>query len=125
MKFSIIAEAYGKLEGLSRQARDHQVLAALLKETPKGELPMLVYLTQGKLRPTTRASSSGSRRIAIRALPRLRACPAEEVKRTYVESGASRERGREGARRGRQNHLVKEQLTLERVYKTLFDISQI
>jgi DNA ligase-1 len=126
LKFSTIAEAFGKLEGLSGRLVITEVLASLLKETPKGELPMLVYLTQGKLRPDYEGIELGiAEKFAIRALTSASGLSAEEVKKAYVESGDIGSAAERVLAEGRQNHLVKDQLTLERVYKTLFDISQI
>ena len=46
-----IAGEYEKLEGKTGRIEITEILASLLNAAPRDELPMLVYLTQGKLRP--------------------------------------------------------------------------
>jgi DNA ligase 1 len=126
LKFSIIADAFGKLEGLSGRLAITEVLASLLKETPKSELPMLVYLTQGKLRPDYEGIELGiAEKFAVRALTAASGLTADAVRTALVQSGDIGTAAERVLTEGRQNHLVSEQLTLERVYRTLFDISQI
>jgi DNA ligase 1 len=126
LKFSIIADAFGKLEGLSGRLAITEVLASLLKETPKSELPMLVYLMQGKLRPDYEGIELGiAEKFAIRALTAASGLTADAVRTALVQSGDIGTAAERVLTEGRQNHLVSEQLTLERVYRTLYDISQI
>ena len=51
LRYSVIADHYERLESKTGRIEMTEILASLLKETPRTELPMLVYLTQGKLRP--------------------------------------------------------------------------
>jgi DNA ligase-1 len=126
LKFSTVADAYGKLEALSGRLAITEVLASLLRETPKAELPMLVYLTQGKLRPDYEGVELGiAEKFAIRALAVAAGLPGEEVRRAYVAAGDIGTAAEKLLAHGRQRHLVTEPLTLRRVYDALFDISQI
>jgi DNA ligase 1 len=126
LKFSTVVDAYGKLEALSGRLAITEVLASLLRETPKAELPMLVYLTQGKLRPDYEGVELGiAEKFAIRALTTASGIPVEAVRRTYVEAGDIGTAAEKLLEEGRQNHLSSEPLTLRRVYDALFDISQI
>lgn len=126
MKFSTVAEAYGRLEALSGRLAMTEELAALLRATPKGELPMLVYLTQGKLRPDYEGVELGiAEKFAIRALATAAGASAQEVKKTYVGAGDIGTAAESLLGEARQYHLAAEQLTLRRVYDGLFDISQI
>jgi DNA ligase 1 len=126
LKYSVVVESYEKLEGHTGRLAITEVLAGLLKETPKDELPMLVYLTQGKLRPDYEGVELGiAEKYALRVLHTASGKSVEQVKKTYVEAGdigTAAERLLEG---GRQEALSSEPLTLKRVYETLFAVSQI
>ena len=51
MLYSAVARSYAALERITGRNEITNLLAQLLKSTPLEELPPLVYLTQGKLRP--------------------------------------------------------------------------
>ena len=125
MKFSVVADAYEKLEALSGRLAITDVLAALLKETPKKELPMLVYLTQGKLRPDYEGVELGiAEKYALRVLHIASGETVEDVRRTYVASGDIGTAAEKLLAGGKQGSLGAEPLTLRRVYDTLMDISK-
>ncbi|MGA2665764.1 MAG: ATP-dependent DNA ligase [Nitrososphaerales archaeon] len=126
MKFSTVVDAYARLESLSGRLAITDVLASLLRETPRDELPMLVYLTQGKLRPDYEGVELGiAEKFAIRALVLSSGASAESVRRAYVEAGdigtaaEALLAGRSQLERGAGP------LALRRVYQTLMDISKI
>ncbi len=126
MKFSTVVDAYGRLEALSGRLAITEVLASLLRETPKSELPMLVYLTQGKLRPDYEGVELGiAEKFALRALTTASGISAEAVKRAYVAAGDIGTAAERLLEEGSQHHLSAEPLTLKRVYDALFDISRI
>lgn len=126
MKFSLVADAYERLEALSGRLAITDVLASLLRETPVEELPMLVYLTQGKLRPDYEGVELGiAEKFAIRALTTASGISPEAVRRTYVEAGDIGTAAEKLLAEGRQRHLASHALTLADVYKGLFAISQI
>jgi DNA ligase-1 len=126
LKFSTVAEAYGKLESLSGRLAITDELASLLRQTPQDELPNLVYLTQGKLRPDYEGVELGvAEKFAIRALATASGSSAEEVRKAYVGAGDIGSAAEKLLSEGRQFHLAAQELTLRRVYETLFDMSQI
>ena len=90
------------------------MLASLLRETPKAELPMLVYLTQGKLRPDYEGVELGiAEKFALRALTTASGNPVEAVRRAYVEAGDIGTAAETLLEEGRQDHLFSEPLTLQ------------
>jgi DNA ligase-1 len=125
LKFSVVVEAYEKLEGITGRIAMTEVLAGLLKETPKSELPMLVYLTQGKLRPDYEGIEVGiAEKYALRVLHVASGKPVEEVKKLYVQAGDIGTAAEKLLEKSKQGGLLPEPLTLKRVYDTLMDISQ-
>jgi DNA ligase-1 len=125
LKFSTVVDAYEKLQAISGRIAITEVLAQLLRETPKSELPMLVYLTQGKLRPDYEGIELGiAEKYALRVLHAASGKPVEQVRKVYIESGDIGTTAERLLEESRQGALFPEPLTLKRVYDTLMDISQ-
>lgn len=126
MDYSLVVESYEKLEGHTGRLAITEVLAELLKNTPKDELPMLVYLTQGKLRPDYEGIELGiAEKYALKALHAATGDPVELVRKTYVETGDIGSAAQRLLESNRQGALARENLSLRRVYQTLFDISRM
>ena len=125
LSYNTVAEAYARLEGISGRNELTEVFAGLLKDTPKQELPMLVYLTQGKLRPDFEGVEIGvAEKMALRALTTATGLDADRVYQTYVklgDIGSAAEKTLEGRKQGT---LFSEPLTLGRVYETLLRMSR-
>ncbi len=51
MDYSVIAEAYEKIEATTKRLEMTDLLVEVLKKTPKEVMAKVVYLTQGKLVP--------------------------------------------------------------------------
>ncbi len=123
----MIADSYERLESNSGRIEMTAILASLLKETPRPELPVLVYLTQGKLRPDYEGVEIGiAEKFAIRALSSATGSSAEHVRSMYVklgDIGSAAERILEEGRR--QASLLAEELSLARVYDTLMSIAKM
>ena len=51
MKFSIISDAFQKMEGTSKRLELTEILVKLLEEIPEDVISKAIYLIQGKLRP--------------------------------------------------------------------------
>ena len=51
MKFSIISDAFQKMEATSKRLELTEILVELIKEIPEDVISKAVYLIQGKLRP--------------------------------------------------------------------------
>ncbi len=125
MKYAAVVESYEKLEAHTGRLAITETLAGLLKETPKEELPMLVYLTQGKLRPDYEGVELGiAEKYALRVLQVASGKPAEHVRKAYVESGDIGTAAQRLLGEGRQGALTSDSLTLKRVYDTFFVIAK-
>ena len=71
MDYSVIAEAYEKIEATSKRLEMTDLLVDFLKKTPREIIARVVYLTQGKLYPDFVGVEMGvAEKSAIKALAR-------------------------------------------------------
>ena len=69
MRYSTVADYFERLEATSGRLQMTEILSSLLKETPKPDLPLLIYLMQGKLRPDFEGIELGiAEKFALRAI---------------------------------------------------------
>jgi DNA ligase 1 len=124
LNYSEVAEKYAELESISGRNEMTRVLADLLLKTPKSELPILVYLTQGKLRPDYEGVELGlAEKLALRAISTASGVPPDKVYSTYVRHGDIGSAAQELLTTKNQGTLFSEGLTLKRVYDTLLRIA--
>ncbi|MBI3840970.1 MAG: ATP-dependent DNA ligase [Thaumarchaeota archaeon] len=125
MDYTKVAECYSVLEGISGRNELTRVLALLFKETPKSELGILVYLTQGKLRPDYEGVELGlAEKMALRAIAGASGLASEKVHRTYVKFGDIGTAAQKLLEGRAQDTLFSERLTLRRVHETLMKIAR-
>jgi len=125
MEYSKIAEHYLKLEGISGRNEMTEVLAGLLKLTPRAELKTLVYLTQGKLKPDYEGVELGlAEKMALRAVGTAAGLSPDAVYKSYVKTGDIGTAAEELLKKRAQSTLFSEGLTLKRVYETLLHIAK-
>ena len=125
MDYSQVAAKYAELESISGRNEMTLVLAELLKQTPAAELPLLVYLTQGKLRPDYEGVELGlAEKLALRAVSSTAGIPQDKVFSAYVKHGDIGTAAQELLARKGQGTLFSEGLTLRRVYDTLLRIAR-
>ena len=125
MNYSAVAASYASLEKISGRNEITNVLASLLKATPRSQLANLVYLTQGKLRPDYEGVELGlAEKLAVRAISLASGLNQEEVYRTYVRVGDIGAAAEELLQSKTQSTLFSEELTLDRVYETLLRIAR-
>ena len=125
MEYSVVADYYGRLEGLSGRNEMTQVLAELLLKTPEDELAILAYMTQGKLRPDYEGVEVGmAEKMALRAVEAATGLSAQEVYDSYVKAGDIGTVAEKLLGRKAQGTLFSERLTLRRVYDTLLRIAR-
>ena len=124
MEYSRVAESYAGLERLSGRNQITKALSELLKEAPKGELKVLVYLTQGRLKPDYEGVELGlAEKMALKALGSATGLAQDVVYKSYVKAGDIGTAAEELLGKKRQVTLYSEGLTLKRVYDTLLRIS--
>jgi len=120
LEYSEVAGKYEELEGISGRNEMTRVLAELLKMAPRDELPLLVYLTQGKLRPDYEGVELGlAEKLALRAVSSAAGLSSERVYSTYIKYGDIGTAAEELLETKGQGTLFSERLTLRRVYDTL------
>ncbi len=120
MNFSVIVESFEKLEATSGRIEMTELLASLVRQTPKDELSMLVYLTQGKLRPDYEGIELGvAEKLALRALATATGLSPQKVRRVYVVEGDMGSTAQKLLEKSRQGSLLSQRLTLKLVYETL------
>jgi DNA ligase-1 len=125
VNYSEVAEKYAGLERISGRNEMTNVLADLLKKTPRAELAKLVYLTQGKLRPDYEGVELGlAEKLALRALSMATGLSPDKVYAVYVKSGDIGTVAEELLKTKNQGTLFSERLTLSRVYDTLLKIAR-
>ncbi|MCL5672616.1 MAG: ATP-dependent DNA ligase [Nitrososphaerota archaeon] len=125
MLYSAVAKCYADLEGMSGRKEITAVLAGLLKATPVAELPSLVYMTQGKLRPDYEGVELGlAEKLALRALAGASGAEPARVYSSYVKHGDIGAAAEELLTDRSQGTLFSEALTLRRVYETLLRVAR-
>src|SRR5215467_3126158 len=125
MDYLIVAETYSSLEKLSSRIEITDTLSGLLKKTPKAEIGILAYLTQGKLRPDYEGVELGiAEKLALRALSQATGTPVESVRKDYVAFGDIGKAAEKILEKKNQGTLYSESLSLKRVYDTLLRVAK-
>lgn len=125
MIYSEVAAKYAELEAISGRNEMTKVLASLLEATPQSELALLVYMTQGKLRPDYEGVELGlAEKLALRALASASGLPQDKVYAVYIKHGDLGTAAEDLLKNRGQGTLYSEGLTLKRVYYTLLKIAK-
>jgi DNA ligase-1 len=121
LEYGIIAEAYEKIEGTTKRLEMTDLLVELLKETPKGIIDKVVYLTQGKIYPDFVSLELGvAEKLAIKALSRASGTKDADLLRLLSKVGDVGEVAEEVMKKKKQATLgARKNLTAERVYEVL------
>ena len=120
MKYSVIADAYEKIEATTKRLEMTDHLVKLLKDTPKDVIDKVVYLTQGKLYPDFVGIEIGiAEKLAIRTVARATGHSEKEIEKDLTKTGDLGETAQKFLRKKTQVSFFPEPLTVERVYETL------
>jgi len=121
LKYSIIADAYGKIEATTKRLEMTDLLVNLLKNTPKEVIGKVVYLTQGKIYPDFVGLETGvAERLAIKALARASGQSESRIEEDLKKSGDIGETAQKFMAGKKQATLgVQKTLTVQKVYETL------
>ncbi|MCW3998242.1 MAG: ATP-dependent DNA ligase [Candidatus Bathyarchaeota archaeon] len=88
MNYSIIANAYEKIEATSKRLEMIDLLVDLLKNTPKQIIEKVIYLTQGKICPDFIGLEVGiAEKLAIKALSRASGQNQKQIENNLQKSG--------------------------------------
>ena len=125
MLYSVLADAYERLEATTKRLEMHDILVELFKNTPKEVVDKVVYLTQGKLHPDWMGMPEigVAERMAIKALAMAAGSTEGQVEAKFKELGDMGLVAEELVKSKRIMKLFSQPLTVERVYKTLDQIA--
>jgi DNA ligase-1 len=120
MKYSLMADAYEKIEATTKRLEMTDYLVEFLKKTPKDVIDKVAYLTQGKLYPDFVGIEIGvAEKLAIRAVARATGRSEKEIEEEMKKSGDLGETTQKFLEKKTQVMFFQEQLTVEKVYDTL------
>lgn len=117
MKYSILAEAYEKIEGTTKRLEMTDLLVDLLKQTPKKSIDKVIYLTQGKLYPDFVGIELGlAEKLAFRALASVSGVSEEKVEENFKRTGDLGKTAELFTTKKSQSTLLQRELSVELVY---------
>jgi len=120
LKYSLIADAYEKIEATTKRLEMTDYLVELLKKTPKELIDKVVYLTQGKLYPDFMGIEIGvAEKLAIRAIAKASGHSEKEIEEDLKKTGDIGETAQNFIAKKRQVTLFQQPLTVQKVYETL------
>ncbi|HIE14395.1 TPA: DNA ligase, partial [Candidatus Bathyarchaeota archaeon] len=120
MRYSLVADAYEKIEGTTKRLEMTDYLVDLLKKTPPDLIDKVVYLTQGKLYPDYLGVEIGiAEKLAIRAVARAAGRSEKEIFNDLRVTGDLGETSQKFLQNRLQASLFHKPLTVNTVYQTL------
>lgn len=126
MQFSLISDAFEKMESTTKRLELTQHLVDLFKVTPKEIISKVVYLIQGKLRPDYEGVELGvAEKLAIRAISKSAGIPVKKIYEVFVEDGDLGHAASKVLEQKTQTTFMMQQITVERVYDTLLKIAKL
>jgi len=125
MEYSLVTEAYERIESTTKRLEMTDYLVDFFKKTPKDVIDKVVYLTQGKLYPDFMGVELGvAEKLAIRAIAKASGCKESEIEEDLAKTGDLGETAQKFLQKKRQVAFFKKPLTVERVYQTLDKIAR-
>ena len=126
MKFSIISDAFQKMEVTSKRLELTDILVGLIKEIPEDVISKAVYLIQGKLRPNFEGVELGiAEKLVMKAMSKSSGIPLKKIEEDYNKGGDLGQTAENILKRKIQTTFSSETITLERVYETLLKIANL
>ncbi len=126
MKFSILADSFHKMEGTRKRLELTQFLVELFEKTPNEVISKIVYLIQGKLRPDFEGIELGvAEKIAMRSISKSSGIAMKKIEEEYRKNGDIGHAASIILEQKTQMTFLVEDITVERVYETLFRISNL
>jgi len=126
MEYSILAESFKKMESTRKRLELTQLLVELFEETSNEVISKIVYLIQGKLRPDFEGIELGvAEKLAIRAVSKSSGIAIKKIEEEYTKGGDLGEAASIILEQKTQTTFLVENITVERVYETLFKIAKL
>jgi len=126
VEFSILADTFYKMESTRKRLELTQYLVELFEKTPQEVISKIVYLLQGKLRPDFEGVELGvAEKLAIRAISKSSGIPIKKIEDEYRKGGDLGHAATVILEQKTQTTFLVEDITVERVYETLFKIAKL
>ena len=126
MKFSIISDAFQKMETTKKRLELTDILVGLIKEIPVDIISKAVYLIQGKLRPNFEGVELGiAEKLVMKAMSKSSGIPLKKIEEDYNKGGDLGQTAENILQQKIQTTFGSETITLEKVYDTLFKIANL
>ena len=126
MEFSILVDSFYKMESTRKRLELTQFLVELFEKTPIEIISKIVYLIQGKLRPDFEGIELGvAERIAMRSISKSSGIPIKKIETEYRKGGDLGHAASIILEQKTQTTFLVEDITVERVYETLFKIAKL
>ena len=126
MDFAILADAFNKMESTRKRLELTQYLVELFEKTPQEVIARIVYLLQGKLRPDFEGVELGvAEKLAMRAISKSSGIPIKKIEDEYRKGGDLGHAASVILEQKTQTTFLVEDITVERVYETLFKIAKL
>jgi len=126
VEFIILAEVFKKMEETSKRLELTKLLVDLFEKTPHELISKIVYLIQGKLRPDFEGIELGvGEKLAIKAISKSSGIPIKRIEEDYRKVGDLGHAASIVLEQKTQTTFVVEDITIERVYDTLYKIATL
>ena len=126
MEFSILADSFQKMESTKKRLELTQYLVELFEKTPQDIISKITYLLQGKLRPDFEGIELGiAEKLAIRAISKSSGIQIKKIEEEYRKNGDLGYAASVILKQKTQTTFLVEDITVERVYDTLFKIAKL
>ena len=126
MKFAVIAQFFERMEGTTKRLELTEILVELLKNTPTDVISKVADLIQGKIRPNFEGVEFGiAEYLAIKTISKSAGIPIKKVEDDYRLGGDLGLTAANVLKEKTQTTFSTENITLERVYDTLFKIANL
>ena len=124
MDYNIVAQAYENMEKTRKRLELLEILSELFRNTPRDVIERVIYLTQGKIKPDFYGIELGmSDKLVIKVLEKSTSMSKDRIMEEYKRTGDLGEVTKISLSNKVQTTLVRDRLTVERVYQTFEDIA--
>jgi len=124
MQFDVVAEYYGKLDGISSRLEMIDVLTEMFRKVKKDEIRKLIYMTQGVLAPPFEGIEIGiAEKLVSEAIARASGYTKEEVFAAYKKSGDMGAAAEQIMAKGKLRRMSSNKYELTEVFDTLKKIA--
>lgn len=125
MLLSKLVDTFDKMEETRSRLLLTDHLVSLLRETQCEFIDKVIYLIQGKLGPSYEGIELGlAEKMAIRALAQSSGKSVTEILAVYRSKGDVGDTAREAMKTRNQNTLFSQEMTVDRVFSTLYKIAK-